>query len=42
MNGITDQTRRGRMDADDLRRAGGACRDIAEDYADYAERLAGQ
>lgn len=42
VNGITDQTRRGRMDADDLRRAGGACRDIAEDYADYAERLAGQ
>ena len=39
---IIDSQRRGSLDADDLRRSARACRDIARDYADYAERLTGQ
>lgn len=39
---VDERDQLGGFDRDDLRRSAHACRDIAEDYADYAERLAGQ
>ena len=39
---ISDGQRRGNLDAADFRRSARACQSIAEDYAKYAERLAGQ
>ena len=39
---ISDGQRRGNLDAADFRRSARACQNIAEDYAKYAERLAGQ
>lgn len=42
VDNITDNYRRGHLDADDLRRSARACRDIAQDYARYAEQVAQQ
>ena len=39
---IRDDWRAGELDADDIRRSARACRDIAQDYAKYAERVAKQ